>query len=131
MRLTVMTLRPVARASERMPQCVTPAGVLSNVVMTTCSTWTSVTVCGVPGGGSSSNPSTRARVTRVRHFPTGCRPQARAAGDRLVVLAGGAAEHYTRKTRQLRCSARPPSHRLEVLLLSFSEHDGGTLAVTQ
>ena len=75
MRLTVMRLRPVVRASERVLQCVAPGGVVSNVVMTTCSTWASVTVRGVPGRGSSSNPSIRSRAKRVRHLPT-------VAGDR-------------------------------------------------
>ena len=67
MRLTVMRLRPVAGASERVLQCVAPGGVVSNVVMTTCPIWASVTVRGVPGRGSSSNPSIRSRAKRVRH----------------------------------------------------------------
>ena len=47
MRPTVMRLRRVARASERVLLCVAPRGVVSNVVTTTCSTWSSVTRCAV------------------------------------------------------------------------------------
>ena len=45
LRLMVMRLSPVVRASERVLQWVAPGGVASSVVMTTtCSTWSSVTV---------------------------------------------------------------------------------------
>ena len=48
--------------------------------MTTCSTWSSVTVRGAPGRGSSSNPSARSRAKRTRFLPTGRRRQPQAAG---------------------------------------------------
>lgn len=102
-RLTVMRLRPVARASERVLQCVAPGGIVSNVVITACSTWSSVTVRGVPGRGSSNNPSNRSRAKRVRHLPT-------VAGNRrrrrvTVLLFCPAAQSITIRARRASCAA--------------------------
>jgi len=98
MRLMVIRLSPVARASERVLQCVTPGGVVSSVVTTTCSTWSSVTVRGAPGRGSSRRPSSRSRGKRVRHLPT-------VAGDRrrrraTVLLFRPAAQLSTMRARR-------------------------------
>jgi hypothetical protein len=61
---------PRCSASDRVDQCVAFFGVLSRVVTTIRSTWSSVTVLGRPGRGSSNNPSSRRSANRLRHFVT-------------------------------------------------------------
>jgi hypothetical protein len=63
-------LIPVARAIDRVDQCVAVAGRDSNVFTITSSTRSSVTVRGAPGRGSSDNPSRRRSTNRARHLPT-------------------------------------------------------------
>ena len=69
-RLTAVWLIPVARAIDRVDQCVASLGVSSNVLTMTCSTWVSVIDLGTPGRGSSPRPSRRRVANRVRHLAT-------------------------------------------------------------
>ena len=55
--------------------------------------------------------------------------QTQASGNRLVVLFRHATKYDTRSTRELRGGARPPRHRLKVLLLSFGQNDWQPLGV--
>ena len=128
MRLTIMRLRPVARASERVLQCVAPAGVVSNVG------GDDLFDLGVGHGARCARPwLIKQPVDPVpgeasAPLADGRLRQAQASGNRLVVLARRAAKHDTRSTRQLRRGARPPRHRLEVLPLSLGQHDGNRWA---
>src|ERR1700683_200561 len=70
MRPMVENDNPVALARPRVLQCVAASGLLSRVVVMICSTWASVTDRGVPGRGSSLNPSRRSSTKRLRHLPT-------------------------------------------------------------
>ena len=70
MRLTVLWLRPVRLAIERVLQWVASSGVVSRVRVTTLSTSASEVLRGVPGLGSSSRPSIRRSKNRDLHFPT-------------------------------------------------------------
>src|SRR5215472_11433078 len=56
----------------RVLQCVAPRGWLSSVCTMTLSTFASSILCGTPGRGSSSNPSTPRSTKRRRHLPTVC-----------------------------------------------------------
>jgi hypothetical protein len=61
---------PVALAIERVDQCVASAGLDVNVLSTTASTWSSVTVRGTPERCSSARPFSRFATNRARHLPT-------------------------------------------------------------
>jgi hypothetical protein len=63
-------VKPASAAIDRVDQCVAFLGVVSNVLTTTSSTWSSVIVGGRPGRGSSTRPSSLRSANRVRHFPT-------------------------------------------------------------
>ncbi len=65
---TAVCVRPTSLAIERVDQCVASRGVLSNVVVITASTCSSVIVRGRPGRGSSVSPSRRCSANRDRHF---------------------------------------------------------------
>src|SRR5437868_6073995 len=70
MRFTVLRLSPDSAASERVLQCVASLGVDSNVIVSTRSISASLTLRGVPGRGSSNNPSNRRSTKRCRHLQT-------------------------------------------------------------
>src|SRR6476660_5553902 len=70
MRLTVDCDIPVAAAIERVDQCVACRGCSSSVFTITRSTSSSLTVRGLPGRGSSCNPSKPRRANRPRHLLT-------------------------------------------------------------
>ena len=70
-RETVDCDSPVRLAICRVDQCVPPSGGAdSSARTTTSSTWSSLTVRGRPGRGSSTNPSNRSAANRARHFVT-------------------------------------------------------------
>jgi len=60
-RLTVLRLSPHCAASERVLQWVASFGADSSVIVSTRSTSASLTLRGVPGRGSSNNPSAAGR----------------------------------------------------------------------
>jgi hypothetical protein len=66
---------------DRVDQCVAPAGLDVNVLTTTASTWSSVTVRGTPDRCSSARPFNRFAPNRARHLPTVAwlQPSSRAA----------------------------------------------------
>jgi hypothetical protein len=70
MRATVDCDIPVSLAMSRVDQCVASWGLFVSVLSTTRSTWSSVTVRGAPGRGSSANPSKRRATKRERHLDT-------------------------------------------------------------
>jgi hypothetical protein len=65
---TAVWLIPSSAANDRVDQCVALIGVLSRVRVITASTWSSDTVRGRPGRGSSTRPSSRSATNRDRHF---------------------------------------------------------------
>jgi hypothetical protein len=69
-RCTVDGASPAASAMPRELQCVRPAGRRSSVAVTTSATFSSVTVRGAPGRGSSNSPSRRRSAKRRRHVAT-------------------------------------------------------------
>jgi hypothetical protein len=66
-RCTADCVSPTSAAIDRVDQCVASLGVLSNVLTITSSTFSSLTVRGRPGRGSSNSPSSRSRLNRDRH----------------------------------------------------------------
>jgi|GEM_PF-1665333 len=84
-RLIVVRLIPISFAMERVDQWVASVGFSSRVFTTTASTWSSLTVLGAPGRGSSKRPSRRCSTKRRRHLPTmASDTPRRAATSRLV-----------------------------------------------
>ena len=71
-RRTVVCDSPLSRAIERSDQWVASAGVVSSVRSMTAATFSSESVRGRPGRGSSESPSMRAFRKRRRHLPTVC-----------------------------------------------------------
>jgi hypothetical protein len=69
-RTMAVCVRPVFCAMSRVLQCVLLSGIDSNVLVTTSSTWASVTDLGVPGRGSSNRPSSLFTRNRSRHLQT-------------------------------------------------------------
>ena len=62
---------PAVLAIDRVDQWVSPpGGGCSSAAVTTCSTFSSLTVRGRPGRGSSVSPSSRDARNRDRHFAT-------------------------------------------------------------
>ena len=76
-------------AMSRVLQWVAPRGVVSNVRMITCSTWSSVTVRTAPGRGSSYRPSSRYRMKRPRHLQDRRWRHVESSRDHLAVGAVG------------------------------------------
>jgi hypothetical protein len=70
MRTTADWDSPAASAIPRVLQWVALPGLDSNVRVMTSSTWASVRLLGVPGRGSSANPSSRSSRKRCRRLPT-------------------------------------------------------------
>ena len=64
--------QPALRAIERSDQWVASAGVVSSVRSMTAATFSSESVRGRPGRGSSDSPSMRSFRKRRRHLPTVC-----------------------------------------------------------
>ena len=110
-------------ASERVLQCVASGGVVSRVVMTTSSTWSSVTVRGAPGRGSSRRPSSRSRANSTCAIANGRQRQAQTSGHHLVVLPRCASEHDASPSRHLRSGAGLSSQRLELLPFGLGQND--------
>jgi len=81
MRCTADCVRPTSAAIDRVDQCVASFGVDSKVFVTTSSTCASLIVGGWPGRGSSSSPSRRCSLKRLRHLVTIGRPNAEPLGD--------------------------------------------------
>ena len=117
MRLTALWLIPHRRAIKRVLQCVASRGVDSRVSVSTRSTAASLISRGAPGRGSSSNPSNRRAIKRLRHFPNVC--LAHLSSRLTTVFDFPCAQVSTRRAplrkslRRFR-SARPP---LQGLLL--------------
>src|SRR5262245_39051398 len=99
MRVTVLWLNPQRAAMPRVLQCVASRGFVSNVNRTTSSTAASPTVRGAPGRGSSSRPSTRFVMKRLRHLPTVCFVSRSSRATCVLVLAPAA-----RSTMRARCA---------------------------
>ncbi len=92
-----------AFAIPRLLQCVATRGVSSSVRTITCSTWSSVICRGVPGRGSSYNPSSRSRTNRPRHLQTVvCDMRSRLA---TVLLSCPSAHVSTIRARRARRGA--------------------------
>jgi hypothetical protein len=70
MRCTVDGASPDTLAMPRELQCVRPVGSVSSVAVTTSATFSSLTVRGAPGRGSSSKPSRRCAANRLRQAAT-------------------------------------------------------------
>ena len=70
MRCTVEMDKPDALAIERVLQCVASDGIVSSVLVTTSSIFSSPILRGAPQRGSSSRPSKRLLANRFRHSPT-------------------------------------------------------------
>ena len=70
MRLTADCDIPVAAAIKRVDQCVASFGCFSSVFTITRSTCSSLIERGLPGRGSSCNPSSLRAANRTRHLPT-------------------------------------------------------------
>jgi hypothetical protein len=70
MRLIAVWLIPVARAIKRVDQWVASGGCCSSVLTITHSISSSPIDRGLPGRGSSCNPSRPQRAKRPRHLPT-------------------------------------------------------------
>jgi len=101
-RLTAVWLIPgVAAAIDLVDQCVASCGCSSSVFAITRSTSSSLIVRGLPGRGSSCNPSSRRSTNRVRHFRTVFGLQAKRVAIAVFVSPSAAAN----TTRQRNASA--------------------------
>jgi hypothetical protein len=69
---TVVCDRPISLAIDRVDQCVASLGVVSNVLVTSAATCSSVTDRGPPERGMSPRPAIRCSTNRARHRPTAC-----------------------------------------------------------
>ena len=93
-RRTVVCDSPLSRAIERSDQWVASAGVVSSVRSMTAATFTSVSVRGRPGRGSSDSPSMRSFRKRRRHIADRVLVHAEFDCHRLVREAVCAAQDH-------------------------------------
>ena len=104
MRTTAVWLRPVARASDRVLQCVASGGVASKVRVTAASTCASVILRGAPGRGASNSPSGPCSAKRRRHRATVGRLTPSRAATRPLI-APCAAQASTMRARVAKACA--------------------------
>ena len=94
LRRTVVCDSPLSRAIERSDQWVASAGVVSSVRSMIAATFSSVSVRGRPGRGSSESPSLRSFRKRRRHLPTVCPCTPSSSCHRLIGQAVCAAQDH-------------------------------------
>ncbi len=92
MRWTLERLKPQVLDGERVDQWVASAGVDSKVRVKTRSISASLKRRGAPGRGSSSKPSSRSSMNRLRHLPTVCLVQPSWAATSVLLLPAAAGE---------------------------------------
>ena len=91
---------PVVLAMDRVDQWVASFGFSCSVFTMTASTSSSLTVRGEPGRGSSTSPSSRLTMNRLRHLPTVASATPRlAATSRLVGPPAQASTIFDRNAR--------------------------------
>src|ERR1035437_6570769 len=99
-RLTVDWDIPAVFAIDRVDQWVASFGFSCSVFTMTASTASSVMVRGEPGRGSSTSPSSRLRMNRLRHLPTVASDTPRpTATSRLVGPSAQASTIFDRRAR--------------------------------
>ena len=100
MRQTAVWLSPVALASERVLQCVASAGVASRVVVTACSTCSSVILRGAPGRLEAVLPTVEQAVQPAfGEAPPPERHRRTAHPNRLAICCTGSPSADARITR--------------------------------
>jgi hypothetical protein len=106
MRCTVEGASPAALAMPRELQCVRPAGSLSSVAVTTSATFSSVTVRGAPGRGSSRSPSSRRSAKRRRQVATVMRATPRRSTIARLLKPSAASSTISARTASPRATFR-------------------------